>query len=67
VTRDHLDDESMKITALLKGKAVIGSWRHRADELVLEFGDGTRIFVESTQDGLEISITGGSVDIEDAR
>jgi len=34
-------------------------WRHRRDEVGIEFHDGTRLFVDAATDGLDLSVTGG--------
>lgn len=52
-----LDDEADKIAALLFEKRVRGIKRHRDGEILIEFDDGTRFFINS-QSNLEFSITG---------
>lgn len=42
---------------MLKGRAVRLVRRHRDNDLLIEFDDGTRLFVDS-QTALELSITG---------
>ena len=59
----NLQQESERATALLKGKAVDRVKRHKQAELLVEFTDGTRLFVDARQDELEISITGGVEEI----
>lgn len=54
----ELKSEAKQMTALLKGKAVKLCARHRPDELVVFFNDGTRLFVDSKSE-LDFSITGG--------
>jgi hypothetical protein len=44
---------------MLAGKIVRRVRRHRSKELLLEFEDGTRLFVDLTDRGLEFSISGG--------
>ena len=57
-------DEAKRATKLLKGKTVKKVWRHRPEELAIEFDDGTRLFVDRNETGLELSITGGDCDTE---
>ena len=52
-----LDNEAKKLTDLLKGKTVKIVWRHRRDEVAIEFDDRTRLFVNRHADGLDISVT----------
>ena len=54
----NLDDEAKKLTDLLRGKSVKLIRRHRSTEVLLEFDDGTRLFVNNVPAGLECSITG---------
>jgi hypothetical protein len=56
-----LSKEAERATELLRGKEVATVWRHRKGEVVIEFEDGTRLFVDWTQDGVELSITNGRV------
>ena len=53
-----LENEATKLTDLLKGKVVRTVRRHRFSEVMIEFDDGTRLFVNKTSEGLEFSITG---------
>ncbi len=53
-----LQDEANRATEMLHGKVVKRVWRHRDRELGIEFEDGTRLFADVTQAGLELSITG---------
>jgi hypothetical protein len=55
-----LKDEAAKLTDLLRGKIVKVVTRHRSGELVIEFDDGTRLFVDNISEGLEFSVTGGA-------
>ena len=61
VRMSDLDDEADKIAALLVGMRVRGIKRHRYGEVLIEFEDGTRLFVNS-HSNLEFSITGGQSD-----
>jgi hypothetical protein len=55
----ELEQEAEKLTELLKGKTVRVVWRHRADEIAIEFegDDRTRLFVNRDPAGLDISVT----------
>ena len=53
-----LEDEGRKLTDLLRGKTAKVVRRHRPGEVVIEFDDGTRLFVNNISDGLEFSVTG---------
>ena len=55
-----LDVESERATGLLKGKVVACVKRFREEEVLVEFEDGTRLYVDRTADGVELSITGGN-------
>ena len=56
-----LDHEAERATAVLSGKAVRRVYRHRASEVLVEFEDGTRLFVEGESGGpVELSVTDGS-------
>ncbi|WP_093080807.1 hypothetical protein [Sphingobium sp. AP50] len=50
-----LDEESERATNMLLGKAVKRIARFREKEILIEFEDGARLFVDSTAP-LEISI-----------
>ena len=57
------DDETLKsegrqVTRMLKGKVVKVVHRHRAGEVLIEFEDGCRLFVDAKGDQVELSITG---------
>ena len=51
-----LKDEAVRMTDLLRGKAVKVVTRNRSKELMIEFDDGTRLFVDRIDEGLAISI-----------
>jgi hypothetical protein len=51
-----LADESERATALVAGKVVARVVRHREGEVLIEFTDGTRLFVDGAA-ALELSIT----------
>jgi hypothetical protein len=52
-----LEDEAARLSDLLRGKVVRVVRRHRSDEMLVEFDDGTRLFVNKTSGGLEFSVT----------
>ncbi len=54
-----LDEESERPSEMLRGKVVARVIRHRPTEVVVEFADGTRLFVDRVADALELSVTGG--------
>jgi hypothetical protein len=51
--------EAERATEMLRGKTVAVVWRHRSGEVGVQFTDGTRLFVDRTPDGVELSITEG--------
>ena len=51
-----LDEEAKRIEHLLRGKVLTNVYRHRRNEIVLEFSDGSRLMVDAASD-LEISVT----------
>jgi len=51
-----LTEEARRANRLLKGKVVRAVWRHRRGEVAIEFDDGTRLFVNESATGLELSI-----------
>lgn len=55
----QLEDEAERSSEMLCGKVVARVIRNRPTEVLLEFTDGTRLFVDRTADALELSITGG--------
>jgi hypothetical protein len=52
-----LEDEASRLTDLLRGKVIKAIRRHRSDEVLVEFEDGTRLFIDRNSDGLEFSVT----------
>jgi molybdopterin-binding protein len=56
----NLEEESERATQMLKGKVVALVTRHRNEEVCVEFSDGTRLYVDRSEDGVELSITGGA-------
>ncbi|HUP60474.1 MAG TPA: hypothetical protein VNA69_08675 [Thermoanaerobaculia bacterium] len=55
-TEDELAREARTLARFISGKTVRQVWRHRSGELGLEFTDGTRLFVDHAENGLEFSI-----------
>jgi hypothetical protein len=53
-----LEAEAKRATKMLKGKVVAHVTRHRAEEICIEFTDGTRLYVDRSVNGVELSITG---------
>jgi len=53
----ELEAEAANATDLLRGKVVAHVSRHRAEEVMVEFTDGTRLFVDSSNGAVELSIT----------
>ena len=64
MTKAQLKREAKKATAMLKGKTVRIVWRHRENEVGIEFSDGTRLFVDKVETGVELSITAGRDDAD---
>ncbi len=54
-----LQDEATELTSLLSRKVVKFVRRHRAEEILIEFDDGTRLFVNNVPNGLDLSVTEG--------
>ena len=54
----NLEDESHKLTDLLRGKTVRLARRKKTGELLVEFDDGSRLFVNAKGNELELSVTG---------
>jgi hypothetical protein len=54
-----LEKESERATDILSGKVLARLVRHRESEVLIEFTDGTRLFVDASTDGLELSIQEG--------
>jgi len=57
-----LEKEAVLATELLAGKTVSFVQRHRHGEVLVQFTDGTRLFVEVHGTDLELSITGSKND-----
>jgi hypothetical protein len=52
-----LGEESNRTTELLRGKVVSFVVRHRDREVMIQFEDGTRLFIDA-ETALELSIEG---------
>lgn len=55
---DELASEAARATELLAGRTVRAVHRHRVSELLIEFENGVKLFVDASG-ALELSITGG--------
>jgi hypothetical protein len=53
-----LEDEAARLTDLLRGKFNKAIRRHRSDEVLVEFEDGRRLFIDGFSADLEFSVTG---------
>ncbi|MEW6644307.1 MAG: hypothetical protein AB1586_27650 [Pseudomonadota bacterium] len=51
-----IEDEASRLTDLLKGKIVKVARRRRPGEFVIRFEDGTRLYVDAKDEGLELSV-----------
>jgi len=56
-SQQELEAEAARATELMRGKIVAHVSRGRAKEVMVQFTDGTRLFVESAQGLIELSIT----------
>ena len=56
-SQGDLHEEAARATEMLQGKTVARVMRNRPGEVVIEFRDGTRVFVERSETGVEVSIT----------
>ncbi|HXH69968.1 MAG TPA: hypothetical protein VNI60_06420 [Pyrinomonadaceae bacterium] len=54
----NLPKETQRATKMLKGKTVDSVKNFRKKEVLIEFTDGTRLFVDWQESELEISIEG---------
>ncbi len=54
----NLPKETQRATRMLKGKTVNSVKNFRKKEVLIEFTDGTRLFVDWQESELEISIEG---------
>ena len=62
--KEFLNSEAEKATKMLQGKTVSKVLRNRSTEVLIQFSDGTRLFVDKTKDGVEISITGAEYEVQ---
>lgn len=53
-----LADEATRATEMLQGKVIARITRQRETEVLVEFADGTRLFIDRSGPGVELSITG---------
>lgn len=53
---NKLAADARKVTRVLAGKTVKAVRHHRATEILILFTDGTRLLVDHTTDGLEITM-----------
>lgn len=51
-----LEEEQERAEKLLKGRTISKIWRHRPNEVVIQFEDGGRLFVDADTP-LELSVT----------
>lgn len=58
----ELNKEAKRATKILKDKTILKIYRHRSNEIGIEFTDGTRLFIDHRPEGFELSITEGSSD-----
>lgn len=59
IEASDLATEAETVTRMLKGRVVAAIRRHRASEVLVEFSDGARLFVDADRDATqELSITG---------
>jgi hypothetical protein len=56
-TTVQLTSESSRATELLQGKVVARVIRHRETEVLVEFTDQSRLFIDRSHSGVELSIT----------
>jgi hypothetical protein len=57
ISKADLEEEARIVTEMLAGKSVRQVWRHRPSEIAIVFTDGSTLFVDARQKGLELSIT----------
>jgi hypothetical protein len=56
-TAKTLRSEALRATKLLSGKVIHKVWRHSEKQMGIQFADGTRLFVDHSLNGVELSIT----------
>lgn len=57
---NKLATDAKKVTRVLAGKTVKAVRRHRTTEILILFTDGTRLLVDHTVDGLELTMANES-------
>ncbi len=60
----HLEIESMRATELLQSRVVSRIVRPRSTEVLVEFTDGSRLFVDRGNEQIELSISGGAASVQ---
>ena len=55
----NLKEESIEATKLLAGRKVQAVVRHKSSEVLIQFSDGSRLFIDISNNELELSISGG--------
>ena len=60
--RRQLKKEEERATKLLKEKVVKKIWRHRKEEVAIDFEDGTRFSFDWRENEFDLSITGNFED-----
>lgn len=58
-----LEDEGERATLLLKGLVVDKVVRNRTKEVLIQFTDGSRFYVDLIDDYLDFSIEGGNPEL----
>jgi hypothetical protein len=59
--------EARRLTRMLTGKVIHRAWRHRANELGLQFTDGTQFFADRIAAGLAFSVVDGPKPVQRPR
>jgi hypothetical protein len=57
MSQQELEAEAARVTDMLRGKVVAHVFRHRTMEVMVQFTDGTRLFVDSSGGSVELSVT----------
>ncbi len=60
----NIEEETKKIEKFIKNKVVVKVFRNRKNEFGIEFEDGTRLFIDRVEEGLELSVTTQNTDEE---
>jgi hypothetical protein len=53
-----LNDDELRLQSLIADKVISRVRRHRPSELMLEFTDGSRLFINVDGQDLDLSVTG---------